>query len=310
MLALQSANIVRAQPFNPNSRTTIPLELVDHIFTFIERDKDLLACTFVLRQWCYLAQSILFPSRRITLNCYSEPPEGLSRQLPQLAQFLKQPQSLTTHTRTLLIAGAEHEPTELCHHVLHDVLLSLPHLRELGFEELFFSGCTDHCCGRSFDPIPKSLDKLYIDVGFHQDWLEETVQFLRLFGNLKYCDAKLICRDLKGNPAGAVEDEDRLHELQLPEYLAIQSLRTGPVTSYSPLLPMLAKGMTSQALIDLQTEVPEEQIQVDAFGVFLKFAGHNIRKWRISLMEPASECAFLDSPSHSILTPLRWLQLV
>lgn len=146
----QSASNLWAQPYNSSSRTFIPLELVDYILRFVDKNKDLIACTLVSRQWCYLAQSILF--HEVDVECGKEP--GRSRLLPRLAQFMKHPQTMTIHTRSLMITGEDLILIELCHHVLHDVLVQFPRLRSLSLGSLDFSGCTAACRERPFDPTP------------------------------------------------------------------------------------------------------------------------------------------------------------
>ena len=286
----QSASNPWAQPHNWSSRTFIPLELVDYILRFVDKNKDLIACTLVSRQWCYLAQSILF--HEVDVECDKEP--GRSRLLPRLAQFMKQPQTMTIHTRSLMITGEDLSPIELCHHVLHDVLVHLPRLRSLCLGSLDFSGCTADCRERPFDPTPISLASVRVEIGFRQDWLVETVNFLRLFGDVERFDAGLIDGGLEG-PMGPVEAgyELRLEKLQLPEHLAIQVLQTGPVTSYNPLLPILALTRTAQSLDDLEMYFPQNQIYVDATGVLLQSAGRNLRSIHITLWQWQDDSEFV-----------------
>lgn len=87
--------------------------------------------------------------------------------------------------------------------------------------------------------------------------------------------------------------EVRLEKLQLPEHLAIKVLQTGPVTSYNPLLPILALTRTAQSLDDLEMYFPQNQICVDATGVLLQSAGRNLRRIHITLWEWQDDSEFV-----------------
>ena len=218
------------------SAPRFPPELVDQTIDYLHEDKESLkACSLVSRQWLNTTRHHLFRSTVIVGT--SRPGHGFA----EFAQFLANRPNIAFFIQELRLQGEVNLSSgrpQSCKHEMQDILGRMPRLHKFDIFGVRFGGCDGECRGRRFIPKPVSLDQVTLVAGSDEDDFSDTLDFLRLFGEIEHFYVYELSWKTCDTPNLSAFGR-RLQELGPPSELRIHSFAIGH--AYNPCPSLLCQ---------------------------------------------------------------------
>ncbi|TCD64202.1 hypothetical protein EIP91_004436 [Steccherinum ochraceum] len=256
-----------------------PPELVDQTIDHLHGDKATLkACSLVSRQWLNSTRHHLFRSTVIV---------GDSRHgFTGFLQFLATRPNIGLHIQELRLQGEVNLSSgrpQICKHEMDDLFTRMPKLQKLDLFGVRFGGCDGRCCGRPYCPKPRDFDQVTVVGGSDTDDFADTLDILRLFGDVLHFYVYEITWRTSDMPNLGVFGR-RLQELGPPSQLQAHALAIGH--SYTPCSSLFCEIMRFTKSVNTLTAIGAECAgwdHIEATGELMRDIGPSLLHFHLDV---------------------------